>query len=108
MLCQFQVWRDLKSRACTKAARLNRERNATGNRTVTSAPLTKVEKRIISILGSSYVTGTDCPDSMPEENVSSYFIIHYHICLFLIFIFVYHVDLILTACTTAIGGRGRN
>ncbi|CAG4938799.1 unnamed protein product [Parnassius apollo] len=61
------VWRDFKSRACTKAAKLRRERMRTGNQGITTAPLTEVEKKIVSLIGVEYTFGSDCPDSMPEE-----------------------------------------
>ncbi|CAG4957221.1 unnamed protein product [Parnassius apollo] len=61
------VWRDFKCRACTKAAKLKRERMQTGNQGITTAPLTEVEKKIVSLIGVEYTFGSDCPDSMPEE-----------------------------------------
>nr|XP_049696771.1 uncharacterized protein LOC126054603 isoform X2 [Helicoverpa armigera] len=63
------VWRDLKSRACSKAAKLKKEQKRTGNRGVSTAPLTEAESRIISIVGADYSFGTDCPDAMPEEDL---------------------------------------
>ena len=66
----LQVWRDMKSRACTKASKLRQEIASTGNRGVYTAPLTEMEQRITSIVGVEYTTGTDCPDAMPEEDVS--------------------------------------
>ncbi|CAG4938749.1 unnamed protein product [Parnassius apollo] len=61
------VWRDFRSQACTKAAKLRRERMRTGNQGITTAPLTEVEKKIVSLIGVEYTFGSDCPDSMPEE-----------------------------------------
>lgn len=63
------VWRDLKSRACMKAAKIRKEKVQTGNRPIKTPPLTEIEKRIISLIGADYSIGTNCPDSMPEEDV---------------------------------------
>ncbi|CAG4932150.1 unnamed protein product [Parnassius apollo] len=40
------VWRDFKNWACTKAAKLRRERMRTGNQGIITAPLTEVEKKL--------------------------------------------------------------
>ncbi|XP_072943286.1 uncharacterized protein [Epargyreus clarus] len=61
------VWRDYKSRTCSKAAKLRRQRERTGNIPMEIPALTDMERRILSIIGTDYVFGTDCPDSMPEN-----------------------------------------
>ncbi|CAK1592556.1 unnamed protein product [Parnassius mnemosyne] len=58
-----------QSRARTKAAKLKREKMQTGNRGITTAPLTEMEKKIVSLIGVEYTFGSDCPDFMPEEEL---------------------------------------
>lgn len=67
----MKVWRDMKSNASRKASKLRRERNKTGNLPVETDQLNRLEQRIIACVGLEYVQGnTDCPDSMPEEEVN--------------------------------------
>ncbi|XP_018317252.1 uncharacterized protein [Mycetomoellerius zeteki] len=64
------VWRDLKSNASKKAAKIRNERNRTGNFPMQSQPLEDLEQRIIACMGLDYVQGSEtCPDSTPEEEV---------------------------------------
>ncbi|KYN07982.1 hypothetical protein ALC62_01043 [Cyphomyrmex costatus] len=62
------VWRDLKSNASKKAAKIRYERNRTGNFPMQSQMLDDLEQRIIACIGLDYVQGSQtCPDSTPEE-----------------------------------------
>ncbi|XP_025160791.1 uncharacterized protein LOC112589928 [Harpegnathos saltator] len=68
-LKQWQtVWRDLKSNASKKAAKLRYERNRTGNFPLNSESLDNLQQRIVACMGLQYVEGAhDCPDSTPEQ-----------------------------------------
>ncbi|XP_025160782.1 uncharacterized protein LOC112589924 [Harpegnathos saltator] len=62
------VWRDLKSNASKKAAKLRYERNRTGNFPLNSESLDNLQQRIVACMGLQYVEGAhDCPDSTPEQ-----------------------------------------
>lgn len=66
----IKVWRDLKSNTSKKASKIRNEKNRTGNFPVTSEPLDSLEQRIIGCIGLEYIQGTsDCPDSVPEDEV---------------------------------------
>ena len=67
----FQTWRDIKSKTSAKARNLRSQKAATGNIKLKIESLTILEQRILGIIGLEYVEGSrDCPDSMPEEEVS--------------------------------------
>jgi len=60
----------LISNVSKKASKIRNEKNRTGNFPVCEEPLNILEQRIIGCMGLEYVQGTsDCPDSMPEEEV---------------------------------------
>lgn len=59
----------MKSNASKKASKIRKEKNRTGNFPVTSESLDNLELRIIGCMGLEYVEGTNCPDSVPEEEV---------------------------------------
>ncbi|CAG9789602.1 unnamed protein product [Diatraea saccharalis] len=65
---QMTVWRDLKSRACTKAAKLKKEKAQTGKQDIDTLPLTEVKRRIVSLVGADYTGGTNCPDSIARNS----------------------------------------
>lgn len=68
----FKVWRDLKSRVSTKVKNLRKAKAVTGNKAITQTELSDFELRVLGIVGPEYVEGnTDCPDSIPEEEVTS-------------------------------------
>lgn len=62
----------MKSNASKKASKIRNEKNRTGKFPVQAEPLDNLEKRVIACMGLEYVQGaSDCPDSMPEEEVRS-------------------------------------
>ena len=65
-----QVWRDLKSRVSIKMRNRRKEMAQTGNKSLTTAPLSEFERKVIGLLGKEYIDGSlTCPDSLPEEEV---------------------------------------
>ncbi|XP_073811755.1 uncharacterized protein [Musca autumnalis] len=59
------VWKDLKSRTCQKYRERKRQLALTGNRPISLEPLTDLETKIVSIIGTEYVEG----DDSVKENV---------------------------------------
>ncbi|XP_017478966.1 PREDICTED: uncharacterized protein LOC108368600, partial [Rhagoletis zephyria] len=61
------VWRDLKSRTSVKARDRKRQQALTGNRPLDQAPMAELERRVIGLIGSSFVEGNDVPENIPTE-----------------------------------------
>lgn len=52
--------------------KIRKNRCETGNKFI-DVPLTELDKRILGLIGTEYVTGNEnCPDSFPEEHSVSY------------------------------------
>jgi len=48
-----------------------KEMAQTGNKPLTVPPLTEFEQKIVGLLGSDYLDGSQiCPDSLPEQEVT--------------------------------------
>ncbi|XP_037298831.1 uncharacterized protein LOC115453515 isoform X2 [Manduca sexta] len=62
------VWRDFKSRACMKAAKLQNEKVQPNNKAITITPLTEFEKRIIALICTDYAFDDFCEHSMQEDD----------------------------------------
>lgn len=68
----MQVWRDLKSRVSVKIRERKKEMARTGNKPLTTGSLTDLERRVVGLLGETYVEGDKtCVENIPEEEVSS-------------------------------------
>ncbi|XP_036336280.1 uncharacterized protein LOC118746544 [Rhagoletis pomonella] len=67
---QWQVvWRDLKSRTSVKARERRKQMAATGNAPMLTAPLSDLDQKVLSLLGTEYVEGSSqCVESIPEED----------------------------------------
>ncbi|XP_034248567.1 uncharacterized protein LOC117649705 [Thrips palmi] len=66
---QWQVsWRDIKSKATAKAAGNRKDRAATGNKEITTIPLTELEQKVVAIYGKEYSEGSAVLDTLVEEN----------------------------------------
>ncbi|XP_017469419.1 PREDICTED: uncharacterized protein LOC108361335 isoform X1 [Rhagoletis zephyria] len=62
------VWRDLKSRTSTRVRDRKREQALTGNIPLQQPPLNELEKRVIALVGSSYMEGQpDVQENIPME-----------------------------------------
>ncbi|XP_036327415.1 uncharacterized protein LOC118740023 [Rhagoletis pomonella] len=68
---QWQVvWRDLKSRTSVKARERRKQMAATGNAPMLTAPLSDLDQKVLSLLGTEYVEGSSqCVESITEEDV---------------------------------------
>lgn len=71
MFVTAQSWRDIKSKATNKAAGIRKDRAATGNKEVTTKPLTELEKKVVGIYGKEYTEGSEVLDTLVEETVGS-------------------------------------
>ena len=65
------MWRDVKSRTSVKVREQRKAKIATSNKPLTESNLiTDFEQRVIGVIGSEYVEGSEnCAENMPEEEV---------------------------------------
>ncbi|XP_067636512.1 uncharacterized protein [Eurosta solidaginis] len=71
------VWRDLKSRTSTHVRDLKKEQNMTGNRPLQQTALTNLEKKVIDLVGITYMEGeSDVNENIPMQEDLQLFMEH--------------------------------
>ncbi|XP_067621196.1 uncharacterized protein [Eurosta solidaginis] len=72
-----KVWRDLKIRTSTHVHDLKKEQNMTGNRPLQQTPLTNLKKKVIDLVGITYMEGeSDVNENIPMQEDLQLFMEH--------------------------------